>query len=612
MNQALDELAEQYAWTLQNYVAEPGEAALRRAYELGRRALGDQVGVLDIARIHQEALGTLLSSSLTPEKILPMVARAGLFFMESLSAYEMTHRGFQEAIVTLRQVNETLKHRATELTETNQKLEDEVIDRKHAEERLQKSQRQLVNAQKITHIGSWEWEIATNVIDWSDELYRIYGLKPQEFAATYEAFLDHVHPEDREFVKGMIENAYHDAKPFGFYERIVRPDGAIRTLHSSGEVVVDGFGKPIKMIGSCQDVTEQKEIDKALRESETKFRALLESAPDAMVIVNNDGRIVLMNAETEKLFGYARQEVLGSAVELLLPERFRSAHVAYRTVYSADPKRRSMAAGLQLYGLRKDGTEFPVEISLSPLETSEGILVTSAIRDITERKEIENSLRQLSGRLLNVQDEERRRIARELHDTTGQSLAALAINLSIVKNSSSGLNPQVSRVLSESLELVDQCSRELRTSSYLLHPPMLDELGLAATLHWYGDGFGKRSGIQVHFDIPAKVSRLPQEVEIALFRIAQESLTNLHRHSGSPVAHVHLAADSKKIILEVRDQGGGMKPGCLEKSSKGVAALGVGIMGMRERMTQLGGRLEIDSSGEGTTVRAIFPLETRK
>jgi len=215
-------------------------------------------------------------------------------------------------------------------------------------------------------------------------------------------------------------------------------------------------------------------------------------------------------------------------------------------------------------------------------------------------------LRTLSARLLQLQDEERRRFARELHDSVGQSLAGLTLNLSAVRTDIERL-AKTANALSESEAIVQEMSKEVRTISYLLHPPMLDEAGLASALRWYVEGFTQRSKIQVEAEFPDDFGRLPQELETAVFRVVQECLTNIHRHSGSPTAKVSIARFNGLVRVEVSDRGKGIAP---EKRHEMEASgtLGVGLRGMRERILQLGGNLKIDSNSPGTVVRVQVPV----
>jgi signal transduction histidine kinase len=216
------------------------------------------------------------------------------------------------------------------------------------------------------------------------------------------------------------------------------------------------------------------------------------------------------------------------------------------------------------------------------------------------------SLRELTGRLLQLQDEERRRFARELHDSVGQVLAALSINLTTARSEIERLT-KTANILSQSETLVQDMSKEVRTISYLLHPPLLDEAGLASALRWYIGGFAERSKIKVDLEFPDNFGRFSQEVETAVFRVVQECLTNIHRHSGSPSAKVRIVRHDDRVLVEVEDQGIGIpQDKLIEMDSVGLP--GVGIRGMRERIRQLGGNLDISSSSNGTTIRARFPF----
>lgn len=230
-------------------------------------------------------------------------------------------------------------------------------------------------------------------------------------------------------------------------------------------------------------------------------------------------------------------------------------------------------------------------------------LLEGRVKDRTaDLKAAEQRLRMLSTRLLQLQDEERRNIARELHDSTGQVLAALGMNLAAIHLESRKMSPAAEAAVSESIEFVQTTLKELRTISYLLHPPLLDEAGLQSALRWFVQGFSERSKIRVDLDISPNIGRPSRELETAIFRIVQEALTNIHRHSGSPTASISLTRDMRSIKVEIRDQGKG-----IDLHASRPASLGIGIQGMQERARQLGGRLDIESSPTGTTIIAILP-----
>ena len=217
-------------------------------------------------------------------------------------------------------------------------------------------------------------------------------------------------------------------------------------------------------------------------------------------------------------------------------------------------------------------------------------------------------LRELTARLMQLQDDERRRIARELHDSVGQTLAALSMNLTRVGADIERLG-QTAKTIADSSVLVQEMNKEVRTISYLLHPPLLDEAGLVSALKWYIDGYSQRSGIEVELEVPEDFGRLPRELETGIFRTVQECLTNIHRHSGSPTARICLTRSGGELRLQVQDHGTGLAAKTLEEVES-AGTPGVGIRGMRERMRQLGGILEINSNGSGTIVEARLPIET--
>jgi PAS domain S-box-containing protein len=386
---------------------------------------------------------------------------------------------------------------------------------------------------------------------------------------------------------------------------------------------------------------ERERVQKSLHSREAELTDLLENALEGILQTGPDRRARWANKALLHLLGFRAEEVVGHDLAEF--------HVHRHIVEEFWGK---LMRGEDLYDFAaefkcKDGSIRHVLIHCNGLWKNGKLVHTrSFIRDVTERKEMElalklaheeletrvnertqelkqknlqfleqaealeltnQGLRKLSAHILQVQDEERRRIARDLHDSTGQSLALLSMNLSALESEVVNSNPRVAEALSENIAIVKQISAELRTLSYLLHPPLLDEMGLESALRWYVDGFGQRSCIKVNLQLPGKLERLPRNLEIAIFRIVQECLTNIHLHSESPTATIRLSRSPGKIILEVQDEGKGIAPDKLSKvSSSGLS--GLGLRGMRERIKDFQGDMEIVSHAQGTQIKVTVPL----
>jgi PAS domain S-box-containing protein len=261
------------------------------------------------------------------------------------------------------------------------------------------------------------------------------------------------------------------------------------------------------------------------------------------------------------------------------------------------------------------GVPFSAVVHLSSLDADGKTLTLAVIHDVTERKRVDeereaalNELHELAATLVHVQDDERRRIGRDLHDSTGQDLAALELNLTLLARALETFPKSARALANECVALASKCTTEIRTASYLLHPPLLDEIGLLSALRWLADGLRQRSGIGIRLEIPETMERLPPEHELAIFRVAQEALTNVRRHAKSPSVTIRLFERDGAVVLEVEDVGRGMPVGDSAGRSADGAALGVGLAGMRERMRQLGGALRVRSSAGGTCVQATLLL----
>jgi len=328
-----------------------------------------------------------------------------------------------------------------------------------------------------------------------------------------------------------------------------------------------------------------------------EYRAVFDAAPDGILLVDDRGVIREANLEACSLFRTAREDLVGREVERLIPSRLRDAHRRERDAYMEDPRVRPMGVGLELVARRADGTDFPVEISLSPTTVRGSRCVIAIVRDVTERK----LLRRFGTSAIQIAEEERQRIARELHDDTAQSLSSLLLRLRVlareVEGPARGLIEELRDGLLETAENVRRIARGLR-------PPALDDAGLEAAIRSHVHRIERRDRAEIRLDLAPVGELLTEQGRLAAYRVTQEALSNAVRHAEADRITVRTFREDGRVVVEIEDDGVGfenVRPTALQ-------GRGLGLVGMYERMSSLGGRLELRSrAGEGTRVRAVFP-----
>jgi PAS domain S-box-containing protein len=444
----------------------------------------------------------------------------------------------------------------------------------------------------------------------NDAYCRYFGKRKEELLGT--KFIELIPENARPLALSHVQSLLNNPRIEIHEHEAILPDGTTSWQQWINHVIVSGNGRIKELQGIGRDITERKLAEEALQVSEKRFAKAFSANPQPMSLTTlDDGRYIDVNESFLQMSGYDRREVIGStSLELGI---FQEPEDRERLV---GPLRENGSVRNLELKFRTKGGEFRILLSSAELIQLGGqpcVLVASS--DITERKRLEeqhlhaeNELSQLTARLFNLQDEERRRIARELHDGTAQNLFAISIDIDLMRKQTSNGDSEINSLLDESATLCEQSLQEIRTLSYLLHPPLLDQVGLVSALKWYVEGFTKRTGIEVNVVALEGVGRMGSEIETALFRIVQESLSNIRRHSGSETANIRLRRDSREITLEIKDQGKGMNVHEHFGPTAEMPELGVGIPGMRQRLRQLGGRLDIVSSASGTFVTAVIPL----
>lgn len=476
----------------------------------------------------------------------------------------------------------------------------DVTERKRVEEELQQSElryRQLVeNADDIIYEadadGCFTYFNAVAV--------RVTGHSEEELEGMH--YLELVHPDYREEAHRFYAGQFSQREASTYYEfPLVTPGGRVVWLGQNVQLVAKGY-RVESFHAVARDITARKQ-------AEEMVHALLDSARQGVVAVDAGGRIVFTNPAAQEMFGYSADELRGLEIEALIPERFREVHVAHRGNFVAESGARPMGTGLELWARRQDRTEFPVEVSLNSMETPEGPLTVSFVSDISERLRLQENIRQkeritdLADGLLRGQEEERSRVARELHDCVSQELAVLAVEMGVLAREVTEEACSVRDEMARLRERVVAVSGGIRDLSHRLHPAELETLGLVSALRSHTEWLAEHQGIRVDLAIENEPASVHTDTALALYRVIQEALRNVVKHSGTKAAIVSLACTEGGIRFSITDKGVGFDADLVAKEA------GLGLASMDERMRLLGGELKIESRpGEGTRLEGLAPL----
>jgi PAS domain S-box-containing protein len=508
----------------------------------------------------------------------------------------------------------------------------DITDRK----RLERAQGLLASIVDSSEDAVVSKNLDGTITSWNKSAERLFGYPAEEAIGQHITLIV---PHDRRNEETMILEKIRRGERLEHFETLrVRKDGTLVNISVTISPVKDAAGNVVGASKVARDITERRMVEQELAER----ALLLDLSNDAIFVRDPADRVTYWNDSASELYGYSRAEAMGQVTHDLLHTEFpesleriteqlqRDGHWTGELIHRR--KDGSQIVVVSRWALERDNRGNPKCVletnnditqqkrSEKALRESENRLraltdtLEMQVRIRTEQLEQRNSevlkqseqLRDLSRHLLQLQDEERRHIARELHDSAGQTLTALGMNLATVVQHSKNSSPQLASIAAEGQELVRELSREIRTTSYLLHPPLLDESGLSEALSYYVEGLKGRSGLKIKQAIAADFGRLSLELELAIFRIVQECLTNVHRHSGSKVAAIRMKRDERSIFLEVEDEGGGISPEKLLEIQSNRA--GVGIRGIRERVLQFGGKMEIESKGRGTRILITLPF----
>lgn len=488
----------------------------------------------------------------------------------------------------------------------------DITQRKRQQQALQLSEARLLEAQRVGHLGNWEFYLSTNALWWSDEVYRIFGLSPQQFAATYDAFLSYVHPEDRALVEGAVEAALYDGKRYSIDHRVIRPDGVERVVHEQAEIVYDADHKqPVRMAGTVHDITDRVRAEEVVRQSEERFRLMANASEDVFwMSTPGIGQMLYISPAYEKLWGKTRKSLYQN------PKSFLEA------VHPDDRDRlvegvKGHAEGVWNFEyrvLRADGDVRWVHDVGYPVfgEHGELRMMTGSIRDITAQKKSEaeilgkqKELRSLTAQLQLVEERERRQIAQDIHDSIGQILAFSAGEIKLLQKTAPEPIAESLRVVTRQLDLAVEQARSL---SFDLSPSLLYDLGLEVAIEDMADKMSKERKIKCSFKSCSAPKPLTDDVKVLLYRSVRELVINSAKHAQAGAVKISCLRTNADICITVEDNGRGFDVSMLENRTG--SGKGFGLFSLRERLSHIGGSLKIESEeGKGTTATLIAPLD---
>ena len=484
-----------------------------------------------------------------------------------------------------------------------------IAERKQSQEAARQREARLEMALEAAQMGSWDWRLADDTLNWSNQTKRIFGLSNDDQEPSYEGFYAMVHQDDRAKIREAAEHSIRTGAPFEWEFRVSRKDGPVRWIRAVGKLIADEAGFPNRMMGLNVDVTERKLREEAFHETSERNRAILRTLPDLVFVMTNDGVYLDCHAREPNTFFVPPESFLGKNVSDVLPpdlaERVKASLA--KTATKDEPQ-------ILEYSLPMEGEDRHFEARLIGME---GGKTLSIVREVTDRQRAtqalrysqenlnrsHNQVRALLRRLIDIQESERRRISRELHDDLSQRIATLSISISRIMKS---LPPSEVQLISELDELranTNGLTTEVRNLSHRLHPAVLEHLGLVTALHAYIDSFRTEENIEVSFRPELGDRKAPFPTAICIYRVAVETLRNVARHSGATSAVVLLKQVNDSIELQISDDGRGFD---VETARKGN---GLGLISIEERVNALEGSCEIHSTpGNGTTIIARVPV----